>query len=332
MNRYGGSALAATVGLTVLVGLVAWQGHAPLLRALAAGGTELFWLPLWFLLVVALTALSWQWLLPPGHGLGLPAAGYLSMIGYGVNWLLPVAMVGGEAARAHLLIRRGHPDAEAVASVVADKTVQVATQAVFALLGLLLALGADARLIAGLVAGIVALVAALLAFYAVQRRGGFSAGTRALSRLLGTDRGQRLRVRGEAVEVALQHIYDRRARLGVAFGFRLAARLVWAGEVMIALTLLGHPVGLAAALVIESLTQAARGAGFLIPGGLGAQEGGLILVGVAVGVPVEVCMALAVVKRGRELAIGLPGLLFWQIEEARHLRRRAINDAGGDGR
>jgi len=317
------SAVAASAGLALVIGLVAWYGHSALVQALAQGGPALLAIPLWFLAVIVLCALAWQWLLPPSHSLGWGTASHLTTIGFGVNWLLPVAMVGGEAVRAHLLVRRGHRGEQAVASVVADKTIQVATQALFALIGLILlaALGADGRLLTGLVAGTAALLVALAAFYVVQRHGGLQAGTRMLGRLLGSARGARLQVQGDAVETALQRTYDRRGRLTAAFALRLAARVVWAGEVVIALALLGHPVGLAAAVVIESLTQAARAAGFLIPGGLGAQEGGLLLIGIAVGVPAEICLALAVIKRGRELAIGLPGLLLWQIDETRHLRR-----------
>jgi len=324
------AALAATLGLAVLLGLVAWQGHDTLVRALVEAGPALLWLPAWFLLVIVLAAVAWQWLLPPGHSLGLWPAGYLTTIGLGVNWLLPVAMVGGEAVRAHLMIRAGHRGDEAVASVIADKTIQVATQVAFAVVGLalLLSVGVEADLLLAAVAGTALLLLALLAFFVVQRRGGLQLGTRALSRLLGTDRGNRLRVRGAAVEQALQRTYDRRGRLAAAFGLRLAARLVWAGEVVIALALLGHPVGVVVALIIESLTQAARAAGFMIPGGLGAQEGGLVLIGLALGLPIEICLALAVVKRGRELAIGLPALALWQWQEARALRRHA--GAGGE--
>ena len=44
-------------------------------------------------------------------------------------------------------------------------------------------------------------------------------------------------------------------------------------EVWVMLSFLGLPAGYPEALVIESLTQAIRGAAFAIPGALGAQEG-----------------------------------------------------------
>lgn len=323
MTRY---AAAAVLGLAVVIALVAWQGVDTLVGALAVGGWRLVVLPVYFLLVLAITAVSWTLLLPPDEtppmtpGLAL----YLSSISHSVNFLLPVGMVGGEAVRALLMIRRRRPAATAIASQIADKTVQVATQVAFAVLGLLLLVvhGVEGAIALPLAAGVVALAVALVAFYWVQRRGVVGTGARWISRLFGPERARRLRIGADDVDRALQECYDRRVRFHAALALRFGARLVWAGEVVIALALLGHPLGALGALILESLTQAARGAGFLVPGGLGIQEGGVVIVGVALGLPIEICLALALVKRGRELAVGLPVLGLWQLEEARHWSSR----------
>jgi hypothetical protein len=76
------------------------------------------------------------------------------------------------------------------------------------------------------------------------------------------------------------------------------------------------------AVALESLGMAARGAGFAIPGSLGVQEAGFILVGSLTGVPAEQAVALSMVKRVRELIFGLAGLGAWQWEEGRRLFRR----------
>lgn len=323
----GYTVLAAVLGLAVVIGLVAWQGVGTLAEALAVAGWSLLLLPFYFLVVLLLTALSWMLLLPPGESPPLKAgvAWYLTTISHSINFLLPVGMVGGEAVRALLMIRRGHRADTAIASQIAGKTVQVATQFAFAVLGLLLLLlvRVDSPLALALTAGVAALGAALGAFYWVQRRGAVGVGARWIARMFGPRRAQRLRVTGEDVDLALQRIYERRRRFHGALAVHFAARLVWAGEVPIALALLGYPVGLLVSLVLESLTQAARAAGFLIPGGLGAQEGGVVIVGLAVGLPIEICLALALIKRGRELAVGLPALALWQFEETRRVVARA---------
>ena len=51
-----------------------------------------------------------------------------------------------------------------------------------------------------------------------------------------------------------------------------------------------------------------RTVGFVIPGGLGLQEGVLVLIGPQLGIDVEAALSLAVVRRARELALGAPAL------------------------
>jgi uncharacterized membrane protein YbhN (UPF0104 family) len=64
--------------------------------------------------------------------------------------------------------------------------------------------------------------------------------------------------------------------------------------------------------------QAVRGAAFVVPGALGAQEGGLIVLCAIFGIPPEVAIAMSLVKRIPDLVIGLPGLLAWQAIEGWH--------------
>ena len=71
--------------------------------------------------------------------------------------------------------------------------------------------------------------------------------------------------------------------------------------------------------MIESLIDAVRGAAFAVPGALGAQEGGLIVLCALFGIPPDQALALSLVKRVADLALGLPGLLAWQIAEGRRL-------------
>jgi hypothetical protein len=68
--------------------------------------------------------------------------------------------------------------------------------------------------------------------------------------------------------------------------------------------------------------MAARSAGFMIPGALGVQEAALLAVGGLVGLPVETAMIIAVVKRLRDIVIGVPGLLVWQWTEGRWFQHR----------
>jgi hypothetical protein len=72
-----------------------------------------------------------------------------------------------------------------------------------------------------------------------------------------------------------------------------------------------------AAVAIEAVVQATRTIGFAVPGAVGLQEGAFLLAGAALGLPGEAALALALVKRGREIATGLPALFVWPFLERR---------------
>jgi glycosyltransferase 2 family protein len=86
---------------------------------------------------------------------------------------------------------------------------------------------------------------------------------------------------------------------------------------------LGHPVALGDAFVIEAVIQALSSSAFIVPGALGVQEGGFLVIGGLVGLPSELALALALVRRARDVIIFVPALLVWQIGAG----RRALSSA-----
>jgi uncharacterized membrane protein YbhN (UPF0104 family) len=98
-------------------------------------------------------------------------------------------------------------------------------------------------------------------------------------------------------------------------------------EVCLALHVLGHGVAISTGLVIESLGQALKAAGFIVPGALGVQEGGYILICGLFNVSPDLAIALSLTKRLREVALGLPGLAAWHHMERRTPRITALGDA-----
>jgi hypothetical protein len=61
------------------------------------------------------------------------------------------------------------------------------------------------------------------------------------------------------------------------------------------------------AVSLESTTLAIREAAFLVPGAV--EEGGYILL----GIPSEMALPVSLVRRVRELASGIPGLITWHL-------------------
>ena len=75
------------------------------------------------------------------------------------------------------------------------------------------------------------------------------------------------------------------------------------------------PLPFGAVLAIESLLYAIRTAAFVVPQAVGVQEGAYILLGAGFGLDPDMALALSLLKRGRDLAIGLPAIAIWQAIE-----------------
>jgi putative membrane protein len=236
-----------------------------------------------------------------------------------VNQLLPVMQVGGNIARAQMLTRRGMEAAEAGASVVVSVSLLFFTQVIFTVAGLVVLVtllgGGDTAVTAMLGAVLMALAA--VGFYVAQHRGMFGGLTRVLGKVVQGHDLITLTGSAEMLDAAVARHYRDRGALVGAGAWHLLAWIAGTGEVWLALYLLGHPVGLAEAFLLESLGQAVRAAGFMVPGALGIQEGGYLALGRLVGVPPDVALALSLSKRARELLLGIPGLVSWQIDTLR---------------
>jgi hypothetical protein len=97
----------------------------------------------------------------------------------------------------------------------------------------------------------------------------------------------------------------------------LLAWLLGSLESWVVLRALGMEVGPVQALVVEALGMAARSAGFAVPGALVVQETGFALAAAAVGLPEAPGLSLSLVKRVREVLVGLIGLGLWWLERRR---------------
>jgi hypothetical protein len=84
----------------------------------------------------------------------------------------------------------------------------------------------------------------------------------------------------------------------------------------------GAPLGFGVVLVIEGLLYAVRSVAFAVPNAVGVQEGAYILLGASFGLTPELGLALSLLKRARDLALGLPVLAAFQLLEGRRLWRR----------
>jgi putative membrane protein len=315
------------LGILAVVGLVAWSDVRSVFDAFATVGSGVVLVIIVRAAVVAGAGLGWHALFPADLRPRLSVCVLVRFVREAINTLLPLAVIGGELMGARLLTFFGVRGATAGAGVTVDLMAQTGTQFVFALIGLavLVTLGGDEGMVRVVGIGLVLAAPALLGFYFAQRRGGHRVIQAILRRLAG-DRQWRTPGAVDALFGRLRSFYADRAALVRGSAIHLAVWFIGVFEVSIALAFMGHPVAFPEAVVIESLVQAVRSAAFVVPGALGVQEGGLIALCAIFGVPAEAALALSLVKRAADLAVGAPGLLAWQALEGRHLLRRGDRD------
>src|SRR5262249_54070165 len=94
-------------------------------------------------------------------------------------------------------------------------------------------------------------------------------------------------------------------------------------EAWVTFHLMGVNVSVMEALAIDALGTSFRTLGFMVPAAAGVQEAGYVLVGLAFGLAPAQGIAFSLARRARDLAIGVPGLAFWQFLEARAFRKPA---------
>jgi putative membrane protein len=306
--------LAVVAGVAVLAVLTWEVGATALFEQARALGWRLPLLLLPYALVAVLDATGWRYAFPERLP-SLPRLVLARLAGEAINVTTPTATLGGEPIKAWLLTRAGIPLTEGLVSVVVAKTALVISHLAF--VGTAVGLAAwrvpPAPAILTAMALLTAVgVVAIVGFVWAQRRGLFRASSWGLARL-----GLRpaLIAQLHALDGHLVTFYERRrGRLALSCLFHFLGWMAGAVEVWVALTLLGSPVDPATALVIEAFASAVRSATFLIPGSLGAQEGGFVAVFLGYGLSASTGLAFGLLRRLREAlwaAIGFTVLAAW---------------------
>jgi len=306
------------VGIGLFSALILYLGVGDLVAALDHAGAGLLLVAAFHVVPIVGDALGWRSLVAVRERPPFAFFVRARWIGESVNGLLPVMQIGGNVVKARLLGAAGVAGPRAGATVVVDVTTLMLAQLAFTLLGvgLLAARIGGVRLVGMAALGAALMVSLAAGFVAAQRAGAFGRGARVIARL-GSGIGVGLALDADALDREVHELHRERRRLLASWGWHLASWLAGAGEVWLALQFLGHPVDVSTALLLESLGQAVRAAAFAVPGALGVQEGGFVVLGAALGIGPETCLALSIAKRAREILLGVPGLVAWQTELAR---------------
>jgi putative membrane protein len=324
--------LAAAVGLALVTAIVAGIGLKVVggaIEALGWGGFALFCLstaPMMILLGGA-----WLAVAQGVQTRRLQLLVWARMVRDAAAEVLPFSQIGGIAIGARAVVSAGVPEDLAVASTLADVILEVVGQFFYTLIGLaVLVVRLHAVLAAPIlwpaIAGLGLLFVVAAGFMLGYRRA-WAWVARQVRRRLPDSLG-----RVEAAGAALDAIFQNRGRLATGAALHLAAWIASAVSAWLALRLMGVDVDLSTVIALESLMYALRNLGFALPGGLGVQEGAYVILGPLFGIPPANVLALSLIKRGRDIALGVPVLLFWQAREGRGFirarRERARRSVG----
>jgi len=306
--------VALTLGLIVVVVLLVRDSAASIAALLDHAGWQLLLLVPLHAVPLLLDVIGWRVLI--FDRTRLHSLFWIAAIREAINRLLPVANIGGEIVGIRLLSREGIRGATATSSVIVEMVLNLVAQYLFFELGLALLLR-----ITGEIQGTGTLLIVFIGplpifalFFWLLHSGTLirtlrNVGARLFKPTL-LDSARNL----DDLDLAVRRLVSAHGRLALGTFWQLAG-LITGGvlETWLALKWLGHPVGLPAALVLESFTLAARSLIFFAPAGLGIQEAGLIGVGHLLGLGSDVALALSLAKRMREILFGLPALAAWQV-------------------
>ncbi|HEY3757481.1 MAG TPA: lysylphosphatidylglycerol synthase domain-containing protein [Opitutaceae bacterium] len=311
--------IAALVGLAIALWLIARNQPVAAWGLLRTAGWGLVAAALIHGLPMLANAKDWQIVILGPKRPGLGAMLRLIWLRESIDGLLPVARVGGELVAFRLLRRAGVNASAVVGSLMVDTQLTLISQLLFMLLGVgYLALQANSAALQ--LAGKLAWAAAaatpiLVAFALIQHVKPLERAARLLNQMVG---GKLKEAVGESSEIDLQV-----KKIWRHWGIVLQYVFLWQGlqclgvglELWAALRFMHASLSLAGAFALEALLQALTSVAFFVPGNIGIQEGGFLLIGHALGLDTPTCVALAGARRIRDLLFYVPGVVYWQFAE-----------------
>jgi putative membrane protein len=314
MRPSKGSALQLVLflaGAAALIGITLQAGIEPVMRVLATLKLEgLALVTLVHLPVIALMGLAWWFI---GRPSARPSAFVIARLARdAVAEALPFSQLGGFVGGVRMLVLSGSRALDASLTLFADLMAEFGAKLFYTLAGLLLLawLLPDAALLRPFS---LALTGAFLAAgLLVLLRGQFRL---ALNRLTLWAIRKTLPA-GDVAERDFASVFTP-AHMLPSFAVHALCWALGAAEAWITFKLMGIDASLGQALVVDSLGTAFRTLGFLVPGALGIQEAGYVIVCALFGITPAQAIAFSLTRRARDIVIGLAGLGLWQTLEIR---------------
>lgn len=318
--------ILTVIGLAVAVALIGVTGWQNVITGVSSiGALGFLSLMLWTGANLTILGAAWLAVAPGIARRQLATFAWARTTREAATDVLPFSQFGGLVVGARTALAGGIRESLVYASLIADQTTELAAQLVFTMFGvvmlaLVLTNQSAAAGVLPLVLGGLALMAGIMALFAFAQRPILKMAQGLAGRLLPQSVATMA-----ALTTELDAIYAHRGRVIAAFLLHLLAWGFSAAGAWMALRFMGSQLPLVDVLTIEALIFTLRTVAFAIPGGVGVQEAAYLLIGPLFGLPPGAALALSLVKRARDIAIGIPGILLWQVQEVRALRRAALS-------
>lgn len=311
--------IAAIAGVGLGAGVIVWLGAGKIVHAVLKVGWGGFALLIaWQFVLFVILATAW-WVICPEAKWRTVIWGRLVREG-GAN-VLPFSEVGGLIFGARAVTLAGMPSPRAIASSFADVSAEFIGEIPFIVFGfaMLLARDPNSSTILPLSIGLGVVILGVGGMIWAEKHSArlFHAIGRRIARRSEKKMGEQ----ADRVQEEFDRLFGNARRLGMAASIHLVAWIGGGISVWITYHLLGGRISVLSSIALEGLLSAALSVAFLVPGGIGIQEISYIGLGHLFGMPASMSLGLSLLRRARDIVIGVPALGSWQIAEARQLRR-----------
>ena len=295
--------LAFILGMIVGSGVIAWLiknvSALDFSSLIVIGGPALLLISLWR--IVPLMTESWAWylLFPPDHSRPWIRLILPRWIGESINNLLPVALIGGDVIRAILAgrlaprVAGSPPYAGAAASSLLDFFLNLLMIVIFSVFGALLLLSqnhqqitADWREALWILIGL-AIVGLIILWRVIAslRKNFLSRIVERMTKSIEKMGATHVSGGAETLDRILCDAASRRWALVASLAIKMTSWASRALEIWILMRILDAPIAFVDAMAIEGLITLIRSVVFFLPGALGAQEGGFMILCQLLGFP-----------------------------------------------
>jgi uncharacterized protein (TIRG00374 family) len=314
MNSHHGRIAWIVLGVSLLVFLIYQSGPSKILSDLALVGGGLAVVVALEFIVDGFNTLGWWFTFPPGLRTGtFGKLFFVRLAGTALNATLPAASMGGEPAKVYLL-EGDFPIPTVIATVMTSSLIFSLSKAGFITLGTIFSwrrFQLSRGFSLAVLVGFVTTLASVLAFLLLQLRGVTAATARIVARIPIPARWVAAIGRlTPDVDAEVAALYLSRPRdLALAICAHQFAFICGVLQVLLMLGWLGLPRSFGTSLAIESFAMLLGFVTLIVPGALGVQEGGKLVIFTALGLPAAAGMTVGIAFRLTSIVGAAAGLL-----------------------